>query len=117
MKDDYGKKIKEFRRRLGKSQTELANELGVTQTVISNWEMGRSKVKTNMIEKLCKALNISADEFLEIDKIPLKTLSIDELVIPDTDNITKRYYELDDHGKEAVRTILEIEYARVKHDT
>jgi transcriptional regulator with XRE-family HTH domain len=35
--------IQDLRARMGWSQEELADELGVTQATISNWERGRSR--------------------------------------------------------------------------
>jgi transcriptional regulator with XRE-family HTH domain len=37
-----GREVRELRRRLGLSQTELSNRLGVTQGTVSNWETGRT---------------------------------------------------------------------------
>ena len=51
----------------GKSQVEIANILGVSQQVISDYKAGRSVPSLEKFYKLCKSLDISADYLLGLD--------------------------------------------------
>lgn len=65
---NVGKKLKEARKKAGTSQKELAEHLGVYQKDISRWENGERNPSLDMFAKLCKELNASADEILELNK-------------------------------------------------
>lgn len=56
-------KIKEFRKKAGLTQVELATQAGVSRTVISGLESGTTTVtSTATLLKLAKALNVTIDE-------------------------------------------------------
>ena len=51
------KEIKAIRKRLGFTQTELANELGVNQVTVNRWENGKrkpSKLAVRQLERLAR---------------------------------------------------------------
>ena len=50
------------------SQTELANEIGVTNKAISKWENGRCLPDVSLFKPLCKNLDISINELLNGEK-------------------------------------------------
>ena len=55
--DDLSKSIKSIRQKLGLSQEELAQKLGVSFTSVNRWENGQtkpSKLARRQIEALCK---------------------------------------------------------------
>ncbi len=52
-----GIKIKEFRENEGLTQTELAKNLDIKRTTISNIEKGRSATQLSIIYQICIALN------------------------------------------------------------
>lgn len=57
--------IAELRAKHGKmSQRELAKELGVTQTSISNWEKDQTKIGGEHLIKLAKLFEVSSDDIL-----------------------------------------------------
>lgn len=59
-------KVAELRRRAGLTQRQLADEVGVTESTISNWEQGRnSLVWLERVAKLCKALNCTPDQLID----------------------------------------------------
>lgn len=61
-------KIRELRLRKNITQFELANELGLTQGIVSSWENGRNKPTLNTAQKLANVLSCSLDElFGEVD--------------------------------------------------
>lgn len=57
--------IAELRAKHGKmSQRELAKELGVTQTSISNWEKDQTKIGGEHLIKLAMLFSVSTDDIL-----------------------------------------------------
>ena len=63
-----GKIIREERLSKNLKQEELAKIIGVTQDSISLWENDKRIPDTQYVILLCKALNISADYLLGLEK-------------------------------------------------
>ena len=61
------KRIKERRKNLEISQSELAEAIGVQSAVISHFETGKRNPSIKTLRALCIALGVSADYLLEID--------------------------------------------------
>ena len=55
-------KLQERREALGYTQTELGRKIGVTQSVISEWESENYLPKARQLPALAAALNCSIDE-------------------------------------------------------
>ncbi|MCM1232855.1 MAG: helix-turn-helix domain-containing protein [Ruminococcus flavefaciens] len=62
-----GNKVKERRRELRLTQTELAKKTSLTQTYLSMLERGRFEPTAPTIIRLAVALELSADELLGIN--------------------------------------------------
>ena len=70
MYGDLGKRIKLVRVAAGLRQRELAEEAGVSQSMIAKIEAGRSKrPKGEVLMKLAKALSIDEALFIENDQL------------------------------------------------
>jgi transcriptional regulator with XRE-family HTH domain/KaiC/GvpD/RAD55 family RecA-like ATPase len=67
---DIGSKIKEERIRLGVSQKELADKVGVTPSFLSQLENNQVSPSLNTYLQLCRALGINAGQFLETGCAP-----------------------------------------------
>lgn len=63
-----GKNIRDLRKELKLSQTELAKLLYVSQDTISLWELDKSLPDIKAIINMTKIFNISADYILDIEK-------------------------------------------------
>jgi transcriptional regulator with XRE-family HTH domain len=63
-----GKRIRDLRKRQGMTQAELATELGVNQSAVSDYEKGEVRIHAAMLAGLAKALKASADEILGLEK-------------------------------------------------
>lgn len=58
-----GERIKDLRLEKGLSQTQLANEIGVSQKAIDYWERNVNEPKASYIVALVKFFEITYDEF------------------------------------------------------
>lgn len=63
---DLGKNIQKARKAAGVTQIQLAERLGVYQKDISRWEKNDLTPNVLTFAKICKELNASADELLEL---------------------------------------------------
>ena len=62
MQLNLGTKIRELRRRDGRTQEALAETLGVTAQAVSRWESGGSYPDVEMIPSIANYLGITIDE-------------------------------------------------------
>ena len=70
-----GGKIRQQRSKLGVTQGQLAKEVGVLRTSITNIEAGRQKVPLHLLYKICATLEIEVIEILPTN---------DEVIQPST---------------------------------
>lgn len=63
-----GKRVRQLRNRQGMTQAELAAELGVNQSAVSDYEKGEVRIHAAMLAGLAKVLKASADEILGLEK-------------------------------------------------
>ena len=61
-----GRRIAALRRERGYTQVELADSLGTTQGIVSDYECGKLRPHADMIVRLAKALRVSTDEMLGV---------------------------------------------------
>jgi transcriptional regulator with XRE-family HTH domain len=66
---DFGKRLVKLRKAAGYTQTELAEELGVTQRMVSYYEGHSEFPPASLLPKLAQLLGVSADELLGIEPI------------------------------------------------
>lgn len=62
------KNIKEEIEHSGKTKTEIAKAIGVSNPTISQYVSGRIQPSLSTLSKLCTFLNCSADDILNIQK-------------------------------------------------
>ena len=103
-----GSRIKECREKLGITQEELATLLGVSKGAIGNYEAGIGYPKVENMTKLFTILKTDAN-FLFQDEVSTK---IKEMLTSQEREHIHKYRQLDDYGKEAVDSILNVEYKR-----
>jgi transcriptional regulator with XRE-family HTH domain len=104
-----GYRIKEARERMGLTQIELGNMVGVTGSAITNYEKETSHPKEQIIYRLMENLNVDAN-YLFQDVVNLPKRENDVTLIEY--ELLKKYRDLDDHGKEMVDFTLEKEWER-----
>ena len=64
MPSSIGYRIRDLRDRCGFKQQELADKIGVSRQVLSNWERGYTPVDVEGVASLAKALEVSSDYLL-----------------------------------------------------
>lgn len=69
---EIGERLARLRKERGVSQIEMAERLGVSQPVISEYERGTVRLHGELIVKLAGILRVSADELLGLEKEPAR---------------------------------------------
>lgn len=62
---DIGKRIQKAREESGMSQEELASALGITQSALSNYELGKRRLYLANLEQLANVLGRPLSYFME----------------------------------------------------
>lgn len=70
MKYEIGARIRKYREMCGLSQKELAQKIGVSNSRVSNWEQGINRPDADILADICKALNVSPSELLDVRLSP-----------------------------------------------
>lgn len=65
---DIGTNIRDLRKEYGLTQSDLANELFVSQDTISLWELNKSLPDIKSLIKLAQIFNVSTDYILGLEK-------------------------------------------------
>ena len=61
-------RLKEARKKCGITQGKAAEQLGVGNTTISNWESGFSRPDVDMIKKICEVYHVEPNYLFEWDE-------------------------------------------------
>ena len=105
-----GRRIKEARERLGLTQAELGERVGVTGSAITNYEKETSHPKEQVIYKLIETLDVDANYlFQDCVKLPKDK---NDITLAEYEHI-KKYRTLDDFGKERIEQELDKEITRI----
>lgn len=65
---NVGTKIRKLRIKNKMSQEELADNLQIAQTSVSNFEVGKTIPDFIVMQKICEVFNVGFDYFLDSDK-------------------------------------------------
>ena len=63
-----GSRITKFRKEAGHTQKQLADKLGISQQLMANYELGQRRIHALLLIQLAKALYVSIDDLLGINK-------------------------------------------------
>ena len=61
----FGKRLAELRNARGLTQAELGEQIGVNQTAVASYEIGRRRIPLSQVGPLAKALGVSLPELIE----------------------------------------------------
>ncbi|HIT91083.1 MAG TPA: helix-turn-helix transcriptional regulator [Candidatus Merdenecus merdavium] len=78
---DFGTKLKELRSQTGLTQKQLAEQIGITKSVISFYELRERTPSPEILVKLAAVFHVSTDYLLGIEK----KLSLDMSGLEDDD--------------------------------
>ena len=65
-KTHYGNVIRDNRKKMGYTQQQVADLVGVSKNHVTNWEAGRARPDLNVIPAICKTLAISLSAFFSV---------------------------------------------------
>jgi len=94
-----GRRLREFRNRRALSQAQLADLVGVTQTLVSDYEVGRLRLHAGLVMRFAKALRVSADELLGLKESKENGFLKDRRFI-------RRFQEIDKLSRSEKQTLL-----------
>jgi transcriptional regulator with XRE-family HTH domain len=63
--ETIGQRLARLRKERGFTQTELAEQIGILQTLVTDYECDRLRLSAEMAVRFAQALDISMDEFLK----------------------------------------------------
>ena len=70
--NDYGKNIKEARKKAGLTQKELADASGVAKITIQQYEAGKRQPRLEQLMKIAEAMKIKVDVLIGVKPLPSK---------------------------------------------
>ena len=62
--EHIGERLARLRKARGLTQSELAQRIGIIQTLVSDYEVGNLRLSAEMAVRFAKALHVSVDELL-----------------------------------------------------
>lgn len=66
MKYEIGSRIRMYRKESGLTQEQLADKINVTKSRVSNWEQGINRPDADILADICRALNVSPSNLLDV---------------------------------------------------
>ena len=105
-------KINELKKQKGLTNLQLAQMTGLTISTVDKITSGyNTNPKLGTVEAICKAVGCTISDLL--DENPNNNTAHTPLKYsPKEDSIIKKYRTLDEYGKEAIDSLLDIEYTR-----
>ncbi len=74
--NDYGKLIKEARKKVGFTQKKLAETAGIATITIQQYESGKRQPRLEQLMKIAEVLNVNVEELLGVRPLPAKEITI-----------------------------------------
>ncbi len=91
--NEFGKILKEFRKKKGLTQKEIAEKIHVAQNTVSKWEDGTLNPGFLNIYNLCRVFNITLDEFLGLGTKKFITFTVSQGNIEKFHSTIREYEE------------------------
>lgn len=102
-------RMKEARKNKGLTQESIAKEIGVAKSTYTGYEKGNSEPNMLILSRIMNVLEVDANFLFqdEMDELRSATATPQEM-----EHIIKKYRSLDLYGKEAVDSVLNVEWQR-----
>jgi transcriptional regulator with XRE-family HTH domain len=81
MKYEIGSRIRKYREGRGLNQKQLAQMIGVSNSRISNWEQGLNRPDADILASICRALEVSPSQLLDVDLAPNELSEQEQMVL------------------------------------
>ena len=106
---NFAQIAKELREETGLSQQRLGEKLGISSSGIGHLEIGDCEPKSSTLIAYAKYFDISADYLLglEDNSGARTTAPVHDGLSAEEREIIKKYRELNTHGKNAVKTVVD----------
>ena len=64
---EFSERLREVRKDVGMSQSEVASEIGVTKSAYSNYEQGIREPSLKVLKAICDSFDVSSDYLIGRD--------------------------------------------------
>lgn len=109
-----GKRLTELRNKLGLSQEQMADELGVKRSTYAKWEKDTNQ-PTRKLKDIAAYFRVSTDYILgrtdTPDASPAPSTASTPPITPQDRELLRKYHELDQRGRQAVLDTIEREHS------
>ena len=109
-----GKRLTELRNKLGLSQEQMADELGVKRSTYAKWEKDTNQ-PTRKLKDIAAYFRVSTDYILgrtdTPDASPAPSTASAPPITPQDRELLRKYHELDQRGRQAVLDTIEREHS------
>lgn len=109
-----GDRLRDLRESHNLKQTDVANELCISNKILSSYERNISMPTIDNLKNLCEFYNVSADYLLQIElskEEPAPDESLDPVILsPEQKKILSYYERLNTENKEAVCGLMILYY-------
>jgi len=108
----FGESLERIRKERGLTQSQLATQLDVNQSLVAKWESGKVQPRASTLDRLASVLEVETEELLagEYGKVSVKLRSVD----PKLMELMGQVHRLALADRDALRRILEAMLTRTK---
>jgi phage repressor protein C with HTH and peptisase S24 domain len=106
----YGDLIRRQRRYKKMSQEELGTLVRVGKNAVGAWEAGRSRPDVASVPIICKALDLSLEEFFGLEETTISVSVKEKLDEKEGTELIRRYASLNEYNRQVVMREMEMLY-------
>ncbi len=97
IKENFGKKVKEYRIKLSLTQEELAEKIGISAKSLSQIELGNNFVSAETLDAICNALNVQPKNMFDFnDNITKNKFDYVERKLKNNKHLTEKIFRIID---------------------
>ncbi len=67
LRETISKNLRKYRKQAKISQTELAKQLGISPSSVSNWEQGLNSIDIDTLFRVCKILGVKISQMADVE--------------------------------------------------